>query len=102
MNSIRRGSGRPIRHLGSSRGDGRLLVEGGAAGAVSYEIDRYSDHRGETGNGRLSADAALLAAAFDAGKAALILADGSRNEVVLLEAGADGSAEFSVREPVAA
>ncbi len=64
--------------LGTLRGTGPLVVEGGAAlGDVEYEIDLYLEREKRIANGRISGGEALIAAALEAKAATLTLVTGA-------------------------
>lgn len=89
-----------LRHLGSLHGEGRLLARGQDLGPVRYEIDGYKGHRGESGNGRIEGERAMLIEAFEAQAAEIVLADGQSTQIIVSEPGREPAAEFRLIGPL--
>lgn len=67
-----------IKYLGSLRGIGHLITEGGdrEPGAITYEIDGFLDRTHRSAAGRIEGDSAALVRAFQAERAQLTLDGG--------------------------
>ena len=96
MTSFGRGSS--LKHLGTLHGRGRLSISDGeqSLGAVAYEIDGYLDRTIRSANGQIEGDVAVLARAYQAGGAAITLAEGPSVDVVLSNPQGGTTAEVTV------
>jgi hypothetical protein len=88
-----------LKHLGTLHGTGNLLI-GNAQdlGPVVYEIDGYARRAMRSDNGQINGSAALLAQAFNAGAACIILADGQFIDVELANPRGGSVAEIMVKD----
>jgi hypothetical protein len=92
------GKQRPLKHLGSLHGRGRLFVQGDEEelGPVRYEIDGYLDRTVRSANGQIEGGRGILRQAFMVGTAMIVLADGQRIQVVLSDPDGSPVAEVAV------
>jgi hypothetical protein len=88
----------PLRHLGTLHGKGDLLTGEGTQnlGSVTYEIDSYARRSMRSDNGRIEGSAAMLAKAFRAGSATIVLADGQSVDVSLADPNGAPATEVQV------
>lgn len=88
----------PLKHLGTVHGEGDLLIGDGAQnlGPVTYEIDGYARRSMRSDSGQIDGSADMLAKAFRAGSATLVLADGQFIDVTLSDPCGTSTAEVRV------
>jgi hypothetical protein len=87
-----------LKHLGTLHGRGALSVESGgqSLGEVIYEIDCYARRLLRSDNGQIEGRADVLAQAFRAGTACIVLEDGQFIDVVLSDPRGGPTAEVRV------
>ena len=88
----------PLKHLGTLYGVGDLLIGNGARnlGPVTYEIDGYARREMRSDNGQIEGSTDMLAMAFLAGPASIVLADGQLIDVMLSDPRGASTAEVKV------
>lgn len=87
-----------LKYLGALHGSGSLFIGNGerSLGLVGYEIDGYLDRTMRSANGQIEGDSTVLAQAFQAGAARIVLAGGPSVEVVLSDPQGGPTAEITV------
>jgi hypothetical protein len=87
-----------LKHLGTLHGEGQLSIaeSESSLGPVSYELDGFLRREERSDSGQIEGPAEILARAFRAGAAQIVLADGQRIDVVLADPRGGGAAEFTV------
>jgi hypothetical protein len=87
-----------LKYLGALHGIGDISIEidGQNLGSVGYEIDGYLDRTMRSANGQIDGPASVLAKAFHAGTASILLADGQSVQVVLSDPQGGPTTEIKV------
>jgi len=89
----------PLKHLGRLHGTGDLLIRNGERnlGTVTYEIDGYARREMRSDNGQIEGAADMLARAFRAGGASIVLADGQSIDIELSDPQGGSMADVVVK-----
>jgi hypothetical protein len=87
-----------LKHLGTLHGTGDLRIADGKQnlGPVVYEIDGYARRALRSDNGRIEGSTDMLARAFRAGAASIVLADGQVVDITLSDPGDGPTAEVRI------
>ncbi len=86
-----------LKCLGTLHGSGSLSIHDGKhLGSVGYEIDGYADRTIRSADGQVEGKSSVLAQAFRAGAARIVLNGGSSVDIVLSDPQGGQTAEIKV------